>query len=191
VSKRTPLSSGAPVCCRYLVENVGGNYKDHDQGLKSERSLDGLACGRSSTFSTPENHHQSQTFIHSPPHPQQAISTSIMIQRNLLRASKSLGTTLPNRTLTAPLRHSSPFIRSPAIQSPFSRVASRWYSDAAEAKPAKGEGDKPAAEGPSEVETLKKSLEAKNKEVVDLKVRSLLVATSLNLSKSFPKCDDD
>jgi molecular chaperone GrpE len=95
-----------------------------------------------------------------------------MIQRSLLRATKSVNTRLPSRTFTS-LRTASPLLRPQSISPSSSRIASRWYSDAAPAKD-ETKADEPAKAETSEVEILKKDLEAKNKEIIDLKVPSRL-----------------
>jgi molecular chaperone GrpE len=92
-----------------------------------------------------------------------------MIQRSFLRASRSVNIRLPSRTLT-PLRSPSPFLRPQSISLSSSRIASRWYSDAAPAKE-EGKPDEATKTESTEVEALKKDLEAKNKEIIDLKVR--------------------
>jgi hypothetical protein len=97
-----------------------------------------------------------------------ALYTPAMIQRSLLRASRSVNTKLPSRTFTS-LRTASPFLRSQSISPSSLRIASRWYSDAAPAKE-EAKPDEAAKTESTEVETLKKDLEAKNKEIIDLKV---------------------
>ncbi|KAF2433978.1 putative mitochondrial co-chaperone GrpE [Tothia fuscella] len=97
-----------------------------------------------------------------------------MIQRNLLRVSRSLNANLPNRTISTPLRRSSPSIRYPAISSSSGRITSRWYSDTTEAKKDEAKEPEKKAEAAhstsaAEVEKLKKDLEAKTKEAVELK----------------------
>jgi molecular chaperone GrpE len=93
-----------------------------------------------------------------------------MIQRSLLRASRSVNTRLPSRTFTS-LRSVSPFLRPQLVSPSSSRIASRWYSDAAPAKE-EAKPEEPSKTEGAEVEALKKELEAKNKEIIDLKVRS-------------------
>ena len=101
-----------------------------------------------------------------------------MIQRNLCRASRHIAPRISQRTLITPPRQSPAFIRLPALQPPSSRLASRWYSDAAETKTTPKEngeagGASKSSEkspSPSEVHTLKAELESKNKEIIDLKV---------------------
>ena len=109
-----------------------------------------------------------------------------MIQRSLYRTSKHIAPRISQRTLiTPPPRLSPAFIRLPAVQQSSTRLSSRWYSDAAEAKTTPtenseaGEASKssekpPSSESqPSETQTLKAELEAKNKEIIDLKVLHL------------------
>lgn len=106
-----------------------------------------------------------------------------MIQRNLWRASRHIAPRISQRTLITPPRQSPAFIRLPALQPPSTRLSSRWYSDSADAKKTlKENGDasdvskssekssSPSESQPSEVQTLKVELEAKNKEIIDLKV---------------------
>jgi hypothetical protein len=134
-------------------------------------SLDALGMRPNSIFFDSPDHYFSIKFIHPfTSFLHHSKTASAMIQRNLLRASKSLSTSLPQRTLATPLRRSSPFLRYPAYQPSINRIASRWYSDSAETKTEAKEAEKPALEGASEVQTLKSSLEAKNKEVIELKV---------------------
>ena len=109
-----------------------------------------------------------------------------MLQRTLLRSSRSLSARIPSKPITAQLRASSPFIRpNPSVTR---AVAARWYSDAAAASPKQeakqAEGEKiqedevlksatSSAEGGgnnAEVEKLKTELEAKKKEIINLKV---------------------
>jgi hypothetical protein len=113
-------------------------------------------------------------------HSRSTNSIAIMLQRTLLRSSRSLQTKLPHRTLTTSIR-SSPFIRPAVIYPSSTRVAARWYSDAKqEAKQAEGEkiqedevlksSTNTSSEAGAEIEKLKKELEAKTKEAQNLKV---------------------
>jgi hypothetical protein len=104
--------------------------------------------------------------------------TYVMLSRAAFRTARASNhiTRMPARSpATSLLRTTSSYLRtntsSPWISAlPFS--LSRSYSDAAQAKPTEegtpAKDDQSAQSG--EVETLKKDLEAKNKEVVDLKV---------------------
>jgi molecular chaperone GrpE len=98
-----------------------------------------------------------------------------MIQRTLLRQTRALSSSIrsaPRSSLTR-----SQFL-------PANRLAarplasSRWYATEPEAK---ADGEAAAAEGKTEEKTedpVKKELEAKDKEIIDLKVCA--IATSLN-----------
>jgi hypothetical protein len=103
-----------------------------------------------------------------------------MLSRNIVRASSSSIRALrtqPQKPFSSFVRPSS-FLSARSAAPPLStRLSSRWYSDAAESKPAakgedavKDEATKSASPQAAEVEALKKDLEAKNKEVIDLKV---------------------
>ncbi|MCJ1246306.1 Mitochondrial matrix cochaperone [Trapelia coarctata] len=103
-----------------------------------------------------------------------------MIQRSLLRQSRALSSKLP-RTLTAlPSRYSASPLRIPAISTSRSLLP-KWYSTTPEPKTDAGEAS--AAEssevtsGKDAVETpedpLKKELETKNREIIDLKDKYL------------------
>lgn len=96
-----------------------------------------------------------------------------MIQRSLLRASKAVNIRLPLTSSTSftSLRTASPLLRPQTIAPSSSRIASRWYSDAAPEKKEEAKPDQPPKSESTEVESLKKDLEAKNKEIIDLKVR--------------------
>ena len=106
-----------------------------------------------------------------------------MIQRSLYRASRHIAPRISRRTFITPPRQSPAFIRPLAFQPPSTRLSSRWYSDAVEAKTApKEDGEardaskssenplSPSESQPSEAQTLKTELETKNKEIIDLKV---------------------
>lgn len=94
-----------------------------------------------------------------------------MIQRSILRASKSASTKLPARSFTS-LRTASPRPRPQTITPLSSRTALRWYSDTPPEKE-EPKTDEAAKTEPSEIEKLKKDLEAKDKEIKDLKVHPL------------------
>ncbi|KAJ9649247.1 GrpE, mitochondrial [Coniosporium tulheliwenetii] len=105
-----------------------------------------------------------------------------MIQRSILRSSRALSSRVQSQSAAASLRQSSPFLTRPSTLPPsISRTASRWYSDAAEAKQentsngaeAKTNGDAQPAANAAETEKLRTELEAKNQEVVDLKDKYL------------------
>ncbi|KIW01099.1 uncharacterized protein PV09_07386 [Verruconis gallopava] len=105
-----------------------------------------------------------------------------MLQRSLLRSSRSFRAQIPSQrtAVASSIRAApSPFIRSSSLYPSSSRVAARWYSDATsssqESKPAEGEKAKEGENGKSdeaglsEVDKLKKEIEAKNKEILSLK----------------------
>ena len=115
-----------------------------------------------------------------------------MIQRSLLRASRQVAPRIP-RTATSPLlsfsappRPSSILSRLPALQPSSTRLSSRWYSDTAQArtepkgaskaddaqKSSESSKKSESSEQSSDVQALKTDLEAKNKEIADLKVLS-------------------
>jgi len=91
-----------------------------------------------------------------------------MIQRTLLRQSRALNSSLksaPRASLSRPqFLSSQPSLASLSRSRPF--ISSRWYSTEPEAKNT-GEAA-PAA--PEAVDPVKKELEEKNKEILDLKV---------------------
>ena len=91
-----------------------------------------------------------------------------MIQRTLLRQSRALSSSIrsaPRVSLARPQFRPTPISFAQASRS----TASRWYSSEPEAKTADAaaEGKNGAAEAEDPV---KKELEAKNKEIVELKV---------------------
>ncbi|KAF8852679.1 GrpE-domain-containing protein, partial [Acephala macrosclerotiorum] len=95
-----------------------------------------------------------------------------MIQRTLLRQSRALSSSIrssPRASLARPQ-----FRPSPAFPTSQRIASSRWYSSETEAKKegdaaeAKGDGKAAEAEDP-----VKKELEAKNKEIIDLKDKYL------------------
>lgn len=74
------------------------------------------------------------------------------------------------------MRAQSPLLRAsvaPAAAISPLRVASRWYSESAEANKEEKKDEKKdeQKQEPAETDKLKEQLEAKNKEIVDLKVR--------------------
>lgn len=97
-----------------------------------------------------------------------------MISRSILRAARSSApvTRASSQNITSSLLQSSQFTRSARTAGWSASIpqlsSSRWYSDAAPEKPA--EAAKDGTAGQDAVETLKKDLEAKTKEVADLKV---------------------
>jgi hypothetical protein len=107
-----------------------------------------------------------------------------MLQRTLLRSSRSLASRTPSQSISRQLRASpSPFISSTRSLA----TSTRWRSEATnakeEAKQAAGEkiqekdlgsSTPPASssEGGAEVEKLRIELEAKKKEIINLKVCS-------------------
>lgn len=102
-----------------------------------------------------------------------------MIQRSLLRSSRALCSTKAPTSFTSPFGHQS-HLAGARVTLPSQRIASRWYSEAGEAQKKDASADigeeaakagQPDAEGTAApADTAKKELEAKNKEVVELKV---------------------
>ncbi|KAI9823839.1 MAG: hypothetical protein M1819_001119 [Sarea resinae] len=99
-----------------------------------------------------------------------------MFRRSLLRQSRALSSRLQNAATSSSIRPQFQPTRSPLAEFGARRLAaSRYYSTASEEK--KGtEGEAPAAaaegqESKQEEDPSKKELEAKNKEIIDLKVR--------------------
>jgi molecular chaperone GrpE len=92
-----------------------------------------------------------------------------MIQRTLLRQSRALSSSIRS-TPKAPLaRPQFQATRQNIVA--FSRpVVSRWYATEPEAKQAEGEAVKTETKTTGAEDPAKKELEAKNKEVLDLKV---------------------
>lgn len=94
-----------------------------------------------------------------------------MFRRAFLRQSRLAGSAAPS-SIISPFHRQSAIIRQSqqlAARSFPSRVHSRYASTEANGEKPKAE-EAAEAEKPSEVETLKKDLEAREKEVVDLKV---------------------
>lgn len=121
------------------------------------------------------------------PTPQLLTRHLTMIQRSLLRQSRALSSNLPRNLATLPSRYSSSPLRILPI--PASRsFLPKWYSTTPETKAEASEAS--AAEssevmsGKDEVEApedpLKKELETKNREIIDLKV-------SLNSLPPYPR----
>lgn len=96
-----------------------------------------------------------------------------MIQRILLRQSGALGSCIHRSPRTSLAR--SQFRRTNLSFSPSSRAfsASRWLGAESEAKKEEGEAATKEGENGEEKDPVKKELEAKNKEIIDLKVRRL------------------
>lgn len=98
-----------------------------------------------------------------------------MIQRSLLRSSQALRTS----TRAPPLSfwQQTPYIRSQLLRRQPTRIASapvaRWYSEATGAKEQESKETSTSTEGEakSDGDSVKKELEAKNKEIIQLKVR--------------------
>jgi molecular chaperone GrpE len=92
-----------------------------------------------------------------------------MIQRTLLRQSRALSSSIRS-TPKAPLARPQ-FQATLQNITAFSRpVASRWYATEPEAKQGEGEAAKTETKATEAEDPAKKELEAKNKEVLDLKV---------------------
>ena len=124
------------------------------------------------------------------PHPEFSLPCSIasspptrhstapnMIQRSILRSSRAaVNSSFQPRSSFIPFRQRPTHLTARVPQSP--RIASRWYSDTAEAAKedadaSKGESvaqGKAAETKPSEAEELRQQLEKREREVIDLKV---------------------
>ncbi|KAL0260452.1 GrpE, mitochondrial [Diplodia seriata] len=102
-----------------------------------------------------------------------------MLSRSVFRSSRAVHSRLSAQVASASLRAQSPLLRAsvapPAAVSPL-RVASRWYSESAEPKNEekneKKEGEEQKQEL-SEADKLKEQVEAKSKEVVEMKDKYL------------------
>ncbi|EFQ99251.1 grpE protein [Nannizzia gypsea CBS 118893] len=97
-----------------------------------------------------------------------------MFRRALLRQSRLAGSATPS-SIVSPIRRQSAIIHQSqqlAARSLPSRVQSRYASTEANGDKPKAE-EATEAEKPSELDTLKKDLEAREKEVVDLKDKYL------------------
>jgi hypothetical protein len=93
--------------------------------------------------------------------------------RTLLRQSRALSSSIRS-TPKAPLARPQ-FQAASQNLAAFSRpVVSRWYATEPEAKQAEGEAGKTETKPAEAEDPIKKELEAKNKEVLDLKVWSPL-----------------
>ncbi|KAG9233917.1 putative GrpE protein like protein, mitochondrial [Amylocarpus encephaloides] len=96
-----------------------------------------------------------------------------MIQRTLLRQSRVLGSCIRS-SQRAPLPRPQFQLMSQTL-SAFSRpvASSRWYATEPEAKKDGAEGEKSEEKGGENGDSSKKDLEAKNKEIIDLKDKYL------------------
>ncbi|EKG18132.1 GrpE nucleotide exchange factor [Macrophomina phaseolina MS6] len=107
-----------------------------------------------------------------------------MLSRAVFRSSRAVSSRLSAQVASPSIRAQSPLLRAsvaPAAAISPLRAASRWYSESAEAnkdekkqeetKDEKKEGEQ--AKEPSEVDKLREQVEAKNKEVLELKVSCL------------------
>lgn len=111
-----------------------------------------------STHYTTSTHDLLDLPILANPHSTRALK---MLSRTVFRASRA------SQQLSSPLRRATaatPLVRASAAAMP-SRIGARWYSEETK-KDEKKEGSEK-----SEVDVCKEQLEAKNKEVTDLKVR--------------------
>ncbi|OJD31895.1 molecular chaperone [Diplodia corticola] len=99
-----------------------------------------------------------------------------MLSRSVLRSSRAVTSRLSAQVASASLRAQSPLLRAsvaPAAAVSPLRVASRWYSESTEAKKdEKKEGEEQKQEL-SEADKLKEQVEAKSKEVVEMKDKYL------------------
>lgn len=111
-------------------------------------------------------------------------SAHTMLSRAVFRSSRAVSSRLSAQVASPSIRAQSPLLRAsvaPAAAISPLRAASRWYSESAEAnkdekkqeetKDEKKEGEQ--AKEPSEVDKLREQVEAKNKEVLELKVSCL------------------
>ena len=97
-----------------------------------------------------------------------------MFQRTLLRQSRTLQSQFQTRsisnTISTARRAQSPFLSTSHI-GPISRLPRRWVSTDAEEKTLGENGKETSSEAPKEeANPLQKEVEAKNKEIIDLKV---------------------
>lgn len=104
-------------------------------------------------------------------------SASKMLSRSVFRSSRAVSSRLSAQVASASLRAQSPLLRAsvaPAAAVSPLRVASRWYSESAEPKNEEKKEEKKEGEEQkqelSEVDKLKEQIEAKNKEIVEMKV---------------------
>jgi hypothetical protein len=96
-----------------------------------------------------------------------------MIQRTLLRQCRVAGPALRASSRTSLLRPQFRPNASPLSQSLRQGQAARWYATEPEAKnTADGEAGSSQSEAAQAEDSHKKELEAKTKEIVDLKVRA-------------------
>ena len=109
---------------------------------------------------------------------------STMLSRTIFHASKSsirAPRTQLQKSFSSFTRPSAFPISRSAAPPLSTRLSPRWYSDAAETKPAdKSEAstkDEAASPPVAEIEALKKDVEAKNKEIIDLKVSTVVQKT--------------
>lgn len=94
-----------------------------------------------------------------------------MLSRSILRSSRAASSKLSAQVASASLRAQSPLLRAsvaPAAATSPVRITSRWYSESAEAN--KEEKKDEQKQEPAEEDKLKEQTEAKNKEIVELKV---------------------
>ncbi|KAF4303859.1 GrpE nucleotide exchange factor [Botryosphaeria dothidea] len=107
-----------------------------------------------------------------------------MLSRTIFRSSRTASSRLSAQVASASLRAQSPLLRASVAPAPTVsplRIASRWYSESAETNKGANKEEKKAeekkegeqAKEPSEVDKLKEQVEAKNKEVLDLKDKYL------------------
>lgn len=107
-----------------------------------------------------------------------------MLSRTIFRSSRTASSRLSAQVASASLRAQSPLLRASVAPAPTVsplRIASRWYSESAETNKEANKEEKKAeekkegeqAKEPSEVDKLKEQVEAKNKEVLDLKDKYL------------------
>ncbi|KAK0661831.1 GrpE protein-like protein [Lasiodiplodia hormozganensis] len=103
-----------------------------------------------------------------------------MLSRSVFRSSRAVSSRLSAQVASASLRAQSPLLRAsvaPAAAVSPLRVASRWYSESAESKNEEKKEEKKEGEEQkqelSEVDKLKEQIEAKNKEIVEMKDKYL------------------
>ncbi|MCJ1315571.1 Mitochondrial matrix cochaperone [Xylographa vitiligo] len=102
-----------------------------------------------------------------------------MIQRSLLRQSRAIGSRLYRNPNSNPSRFYTPATRTSTV--PVNRASpSRWYSSETNPEPTTGAQASPSEQAAPEAETvpetddpLKKEVDAKNKEIIDLKDKYL------------------
>ncbi|EOD45117.1 putative mitochondrial co-chaperone protein [Neofusicoccum parvum UCRNP2] len=101
-----------------------------------------------------------------------------MLSRSVFRSSRAASSRLSAQVASASMRAQSPLLRAsvaPAAAISPLRVASRWYSESAETNKEEKKDEKKdeQKQEPAETDKLKEQLEAKNKEIVDLKDKYL------------------